>query len=1028
MNAHASGCGCAACAAGCGEARPGPGLDALPFRTGTHASFLRAMQGRLSSPDRPALAALRTRDPADPIPALLDAGALLMDVLAFYNERILNEGYLRTATEAFSVEALARLVGYAPRPGVAASVHLAYLLDPGHADVPLPAGSRSQSVPAAGELPQTFETGDDLLAQAPLSAMRARLTRPPLVLSDRIESRNYVLKGLGTGLRPNDTLLFTFGSGPEAARALMDVHAVEPDAAHGLTRVTLVLHDPHPGVKAADDLVSALRQRLDGESLAELRLRPDMPSVQRLNGLVERYAAHPVEAERVTLQERLKDEGTLARQQGWKNVTALIQGLLGALEVQGTVSPPPAPRDESTVTRILSELRQPPSVQPDSALLLRRDARQLIGGASDSTPRLYAALYPELRPQLYAALARAGVAPQAALTNVAALRVGAGLFGATIPRSVVRPRRPVALKQAWADLLGLPVNADDEVDVPADFHPRVEVLALNGEYPQIEVNGWIGVERPAKPGLRFGEARTLSFHQVTQVDTLAVSADALSYAARVTVLTVRPAWLDLRENTSEWLADPRLLRETAVYAAAETLDLLPEEIRTPVGGDEIELDGLYRGLDSGRFVLVEGERDDLSVTRVRDAELAMIASVEHRLARTPDGLDWPDDTLHTFVRLAVPLAYRFRRDSLTLYGNVVRASHGETRSEVLGDGDSRVPGQTFTLKQGPLTYLPAVTQGGARSTLTVRVNGLRWQEAAPGEEEGGRRYTLETDAQGRTTVRFGERLPSGRENVTASYRSGLGRAGNVAAGQITLLLSKPLGVRGVVNPRAAGGGADREGRGEIRRNAPLATLALDRLVSVRDYEDFARTFAGVAKASARRFAGEGRPEVHLTVAGAADAPVTPEGDLARTLLAALKRYGDAGQAVRLAARVLRLLVVDAQVQIDPDWTWKDVEARLRATLLTHFGFGARELGQGVTQAEVLTTMQAVPGVVAVSLRVLDAVGEEELRPPQPLALALKAAVPAHAAREEGGQLQPAELLILTPDVPDTLVLGPRQGA
>ena len=43
------------------------------------------------------------------------------------------------------------------------------------------------------------------------------------------------------------------------------------------------------------------------------------------------------------------------------------------------------------------------------------------------------------------------------------------------------------------------------------------------------------------------------------------------------------------------------------------------------------------------------------------------------------------------------------------------------------------------------------------------------------------------------------RLPTGLENVRAKYRSGIGKAGNVAAGRLTLLASRPLGVKDVVN-------------------------------------------------------------------------------------------------------------------------------------------------------------------------------------------------------------------------------------
>lgn len=61
---------------------------------------------------------LTSREADDATIALLDAWATVADVLTFYQERIANEGYLRTATERRSVLELARLVGYQPRPGV----------------------------------------------------------------------------------------------------------------------------------------------------------------------------------------------------------------------------------------------------------------------------------------------------------------------------------------------------------------------------------------------------------------------------------------------------------------------------------------------------------------------------------------------------------------------------------------------------------------------------------------------------------------------------------------------------------------------------------------------------------------------------------------------------------------------------------------------------------------------------------------------------------------------------------------------
>src|SRR4030095_15963226 len=130
--------------------------------------------------------------------------------------------------------------------------------------------------------------------------------------------------------------------------------------------------------------------------------------------------------------------------------------------------------------------------------------------------------------------------------------------------------------------------------------------------------------------------------------------------------------------------------------------------------------------------------------------------------------------------------------------------------------------------------------------------------------------------------------PTGVLNVNSTYPRGIGKPGNVKANQVSLLQTKPLGVKSVINPLAASGGADREDRDTARENAPLAVMALDRLVSLQDYGDFTRTFAGIAKASARLLSDGHRQLVHLTIAGADDIPIDPVSDLYKNLLIALR--------------------------------------------------------------------------------------------------------------------------------------------
>src|SRR5205823_12256314 len=128
------------------------------------------------------------------------------------------------------------------------------------------------------------------------------------------------------------------------------------------------------------------------------------------------------------------------------------------------------------------------------------------------------------------------------------------------------------------------------------------------------------------------------------------------------------------------------------------------------------------------------------------------------------------------------------------------------------------------------------------------------------------------------------RPPAGPENLAARYRNGRGHRGNVKAGQSSHLATRPLGVKEVVNPLPSTGGADQEGRDQVRKNAPLGVLALDRLVSVQDYADFTRTFAGIGKASAAKLSDGAREVVHVTIAGANDIPIDPTSDLYQNLV------------------------------------------------------------------------------------------------------------------------------------------------
>ena len=429
--------------------------------------------------------------------------------------------------------------------------------------------------------------------------------------------------------------------------------------------------------------------------------------------------------------------------------------------------------------------------------------------------------------------------------------------------------------------------------------------------------------------------------QVLTAQTVARSAYGIS--GKVTRLTLDQPWLAPEDVL---LA---VARNTAVYVQSDPLSPARVADPTPVSGDSFGLDGLYSGLQTGRWLIITGERTDLP--GVTTGEVVMVAGVTQ-------GADLPGDTVHTTVHLSTRLAYSYVRSTVTIWGNVVAATQGATQQDVLGSGSASQASQSFALSRSPLTYLPAPTASGAASTLDTSVNGVSWQEvsnlvsAGPADHV----YMTQTDDTGKTTVLFGDgvhgaRLPTGAANVTASYRAGLGTAGNVPTGQISQPQTRPQGVQGVTNPLPSSGGADPDTAASARGNAPLAVMALDRVVSVQDYQDFARALAGVGKASSVLLSDGTRQFVHLTIGGTTEQPVETSSALMTNLVADLAANGDPHLPVRVAPCQVNLIVLTAGVHLGPGYHWSGVSAGVRAALLSAYSYDNRSLGQDVVLSE-----------------------------------------------------------------------------
>ena len=1119
-----------------------PGLAALVYRVGTHARFLETMKARLASmtveipnPDAAALSTrtyplhgLTTRTADDPAIALLDGWATVADVLTFYQERIANEGFLRTAIERRSVLELARLVGYALRPGVASTVYLAYTIDENQkTPVELPIGTRSQSLPGPGELPQSFETSDVLDARAAWNTLKPRLSQPQTrcsILASK--TKTLYLKGVTANLKPNDPLLIVRDGDPVFARVI----DVQLDTINDRTAIILPTDlkacDPPAQPEYAGQLRALAERYGDVENF---NVDPDGKMAQSVIGVLDDLRASATDtaplAELAALVRakhlaQINNELATASDANYTRLQSWLGALAGDLEAtaanmeaalaeaearpvratQLTAESGSGGTDE--LLKVMEGLSIPRSVPTANTLQLPRKVQDSFAPNADSGLQVVNAGHSEFKGVLATALSNVQVTATNPL-EVYALHLKTGVYGSTAPLKPITDRQgkviglqewplngtlnvgvdlnrwnvghptdatisvtrgrlantqrvelsptkktPVTLNRVEFTFDKLPTQTtgvpssvvpykveyrdtgggftvsltytsktDNTVDVAISVNGRTaetiniapdqtagaaiqshnwkiayfmdrfenevlsvtgeaplpsspwDVIALDGTYDQIAPDSWYVIARPD---------RVQKIGQVA--DAQAVAKTDYSFPAKVTQLTLDKDWLT---NGDLLLSD---IRSTTVYAQSAKLELAEEPIEAPICGDdkEIELDGLYSDLKSGRWLIVAGDRSDIKdqrenvVNDLEAAELVMLGGVRHglRLGGQPE---LPGDKTHTFITLAntpegKKLAYCYQRDKVTIYGNVVKATHGETRNELLGNGDGSRAFQTFDLRQPPVTYVAAPNPSGVDSTLHVYVNDVEWHEAdtLAGLARTDHKFITRTDDADKTSVIFGNgrqggRLPTGAANVRAVYRNGIGNPGNVQAEQINLLVSRPLGVKAVINPLRASGGANRESGNQARKNVPLAVAALDRLVSVQDYADFARTFAGIAKATARRMSVGQRQIVHVTIAGADDIPIDPSSDLYRNLVKALRDYGDPDLPVQVDTREMLLLVISATVYLQPDYVWDQVVTNVRTKLLDTFSFDRRELGQDAVLSEAIAVMQAVPGVAYVDV-------------------------------------------------------------
>ncbi|MFI5617724.1 putative baseplate assembly protein [Streptomyces sp. NPDC051567] len=336
-------------------------------------------------------------------------------------------------------------------------------------------------------------------------------------------------------------------------------------------------------------------------------------------------------------------------------------------------------------------------------------------------------------------------------------------------------------------------------------------------------------------------------------------------------------------------------------------------------------------------------------------------------------------------------------DACTI-GGTTAVVHAETvHDEPLGESTG-LPGQRLHLARTPVV-------GDDPPLLLQSAEHDGWEDwrvvphfAASGPED--RHLTLDATTgeiafgpavreEDGTLRQYGKAAPKGAVIRARRYRTGGGRAGNVARGAVRVLRTSIPYVAEVVNREAARGGVDGETVEEAKLRAPVTLRAQDRAVTLRDYEELARR---AAPETARITCLEGEESEHgayaVRVLVVPQAVPDPGGRLrfeqlvpGDALLERITRYLDERRLIgtRLAVGppfyqgVTVVATVHAFRGVDTD----RVRRRAHDALYRHLDplTGGADgtgwpFGRPVQAGEVFAVLQRVPGVELVDEIVL----------------------------------------------------------
>ena len=962
-----------------------PGLASIADRvddfTGFRRALLRGLQGEK------ALAAWRPA-PGDLGLQFLEWWAYLAEVLTFYNERIANEAYLRTAQFPESVAGLVGLLGYLPAPGLAATGQLGAIRSTTRPSEPLviPAGMRLSSTASAGVPAQTFEA--DAATFPGISDVTAACPPDPALK----------LRGTGASAPPASVLLAGKVTGAKAGDHLLLVHTGWAGTDDRWSAVTVedVTTETDPATGAKNTRISFTDAAVWGTTPVQVSPHTGLSTITTRPGVLASAAAALA---RTAIQTSTPHAPASSSSHFIGSALIpkglMITGLAGAW-YRDQAPPQPASR-QATDYRLLKPTASAPQWSQQGAYLpTRNHTDPATSGSWDYSVPTSGSGQPGWRwcakcQGMFFAGFTLGVCP-AGGTHADPTKSGSLLY--VLPHDIAGDG---SNQDGWrwcGKCQGLLFGtagvcpAGGAHDTTDSFNYVLHHLAVGEATPATEQPEWRWCNRCS--GLFFGPNDDRS---VCPADTTFINLSA-------TVRTIKRADLVFLDGAT---GSPSLLGvvntatdQLAKIPFPQKLTPQPPDLVTPytaldlTTADPATLAGLHLDIT---ITVRYGFRDvgtvlpnpvatlpALPATVTVPAGFTLPAGVSTALLEDATGTGTlvrvapsAESTDATPLLAVMPVAgaqMQFEpplQVPLRLLFDLVHVSRGATvDNEVLGDGNAALANQRFTLKKSPLTYLASGASWAA--ALEVHVDGIQWTETPTlyNQPANAQVYVVERSADQHATIRFGDgingaRLTSGAGNVKATYRYGSGAA-SPPAGRLTTIVSRQPNLAAVHNPVAVVGGADPQRPQDVKADAPASVFTFGRAISAIDYQVVAAGAAGVTRVKAYWTfdAAQQRTLVKIYV--------NDDAGGVSTATQALAGSDDPNRPVAVAAATAIDVAVSATVVVAADRVVDDVLTAATAAF-TDPAAGAlspaqMSIGQWLYRSH-LTAALSVPGVVAV---------------------------------------------------------------